>query len=634
MLPREILQKYWGYGAFRPLQEEIIHSVLEGKDTLALLPTGGGKSVCFQVPALARDGMCLVISPLIALMKDQVRNLHEKGIPAFALYSGMHPRESELVYNNCASGRARFLYVSPERLESREFLTRIQHWKINLLAVDEAHCISQWGYDFRPPYLKIAAVRRLLPGVPVLALTATATPPVVDDIQEKLEFSEKNVFQKSFLRSNLAYLVLHEEDKRGRLLRIISKTPGTGIIYVRNRKKTAETAQFLNRHQVAASFYHAGLDHASRATRQDDWIKGKTRVMVATNAFGMGIDKPDVRFVVHLDLPDSLEAYFQEAGRAGRDEKSSYSVILYDQTDLITLETNVRQSVPEPDTIRKVYSALGNYGRIPLYGGIDAPFPFDIGDFCRQYRFQPLIVYRSIEFLEREGYLLRSSDFGSPSRLHFLAGREDLYRIQVQYPELDEFIRVMLRSYGGLFSDYAVVNEAETAKRCGISPDQAVIRLKRLMALGVLDYQPRKTMPELTFCRERVDEKYLPLAGGNYQQLCDRAVEKYQAVLHYVTSVNRCRSRLLLEYFGEANSSACGRCDVCLQRHRSGITDAEFGKISDILNTMLQQEHLSMEQVRDRITGQREEAVVIAMNWLIDQGSIKTDRHGKLYWRS
>ncbi len=634
MSPREILQKYWGHKAFRPMQEEIINSVLEGRDTLALLPTGGGKSVCFQVPAMAGEGMCLVISPLIALMKDQVRNLQDRGIPAFALFSGMHRRESELVYNNCASGRARFLYVSPERLESRDFLSRIPQWKISLLAVDEAHCISQWGYDFRPPYLKISDIRPLLPGIPVLALTATATPLVVDDIQEKLQFQQKNVFQKSFLRSNLAYLVLHEEDKRGRLLRIISKTPGSGIVYVRNRKKTAETAQFLNKHHIPASFYHAGLDHASRATRQDDWIRGKTRVMVATNAFGMGIDKPDVRFVVHLDLPDTLEAYFQEAGRAGRDEKSSYSVILYDQTDLINLETNVRQSLPEPDTIRKVYAALGNYGRIPLYGGTDAPFPFDIGDFCRQYRFQPLLVYRSVEFLEREGYLLRSSDFGSLSRLHFLAGREDLYRVQVQFPDLDEFIRVILRSYGGLFTDYVAVNEAETAKRCGISADQAVNFLNRLMTMGVLDYQARKTMPELTFCRERVDEKYLPLAGGNYQQLRDRVMEKYRAVLHYVTSVNRCRSNVLLEYFGESGSIACGRCDVCLQRHRSGITEAAFSKISGLLKPMLQAEHLSLEQIRDRIRNQREEAVVIAVNWMIDQGQIQTDRHGKLYWRT
>ncbi|MCX6269899.1 MAG: RecQ family ATP-dependent DNA helicase [Bacteroidetes bacterium] len=627
-----ILLRYWGHASFRPLQEEIIRSVMQGTDTLALLPTGGGKSVCFQVPGLALEGMCLVISPLIALMRDQVMNLNKKGIPAFAIYSGMNRSEIDLIYNNCAYGRAKFLYVSPERIESQEFLDKIREWKVNLLAVDEAHCISQWGYDFRPPYLRIATIRQLLPGIPVLALTATATPVVVQDIQQKLLFRHPQLYQKSFKRDNLTYLVIKEEDKRGRLIRIIEKTRGSGIVYVRNRKKTQEIAQWLNKSGISAAFYHAGLEPGQRAVRQDEWIRGKVRVMVATNAFGMGIDKPDVRFVVHIDLPESLEAYFQEAGRAGRDEKNSYSVVLFDQSDVNNLKTNFVQSYPEPEVIRRIYLTLANYLQVPMGGGKDISFDFDMTDFCRQYKFDALTVYKVLSFFEKTGYLLLTDDFNISSRVHIRADREMLYEFQVKHAYFDEFIKTLLRSYGGLFSGFVPVRESELEKRSGLEAGLVCKYLHQLQTMGILVYEPRKVKPQLVFYREREDEKNIPINRENYFSRVETAKERMEAVISYVSLQHRCRSQVLLEYFGEVSSPRCGKCDVCLKRNKTGVSDFLFESVSGEIHTLLHQKISTPEELLERVTGFPEETVIKVISWLIENDQIIQTDEGKIKW--
>lgn len=605
---------------------------MAGRDTLALLPTGGGKSICFQVPGLAMEGICLVISPLIALMKDQVQNLKKRNIPAVALYSGMNRFEIELIYNNCAYGNIKFLYVSPERLENEDFIQKLQEWRISMLAVDEAHCISQWGYDFRPPYLRIAAIREKLPGIPVMALTATATTTVVEDIQQKLKFPRSNVFQQSFSRENLAYLVLKEEDKRGRLLRIVNKTRGTGIIYVRNRKKTAEIAQWLTKNGIPSSCYHAGLDPLSRSKRQDDWMNAKVRVMVATNAFGMGIDKPDVRFVVHLDLPENLEAYFQEAGRAGRDGKNSYSVILYDTLDITNLRTNFSLSYPDAELIRHIYLSLANYCQVPEGGGKDSTTDFEIAAFCQDYKFNPVTVFKVLSFLEKEGYILLTDDPGNASRIHIRASREELYQFQVRHAYFDDFIKLILRSYGGLFIDFAVVRESELAKRSGLDAELVKKYLFQLHTMGILTYLPGKTKPQLVFCRERVNEKHILISNNNYLQQKENARTRMVSVINYISLTNHCRSLLLLDYFGEKATRRCGKCDVCLKRNKAGISDYIFNEISDKLKLQLQQQPEPIDTIRMKITGFPEEKVIMVLNWLIENGQVLADKKGKMYW--
>ncbi len=485
---KTILLKYWGYSHFRPMQEDIIQSVLDGKDTLALLPTGGGKSLCFQVPAMLKPGICIVISPLIALMKDQVENLNKRGINAKAIYSGMHPNEIEITLNNAVYGDVKLLYVSPERLQTDSFREHLKKMKVNLIAVDEAHCVSQWGYDFRPPYLKIADIKAILQNVPILALTATATPEVVEDIQNKLEFKQKNVFQKSFERKNLTYFVIKSDDKLARLLRVINKVKGTGIVYVRSRKKTVEIANFLNKNGIKAGYYHAGLESKIRNDQQKLWMRDSNKVIVATNAFGMGIDKPNVRFVVHLDLPDTLEAYFQEAGRAGRDEQASFAVILHDNADLLALDQNFQNAYPEKEYIKNVYQALGNYFQIPEGSGKDQSFDFDLRDFCDQFRFNVITAYNSLKFLEKEGYIILNEDPNQSSVVHFTIGKEDLYRFQIENPSTDNFIKIILRSYGGVFADFVKISEVEIAKRSK-SDVEKVQKMLQLLAksINILD---------------------------------------------------------------------------------------------------------------------------------------------------
>ncbi len=628
----QILLKYWGFSAFRPLQEEIIVSVLSGKDTLALLPTGGGKSVCFQVPGLALPGITLVISPLIALMKDQVANLTRKGIKAAAVYSGMDRREIDVTLDNCLYGGIRFLYVSPERLQTEKFTEVLKQMNVSLLAVDEAHCISQWGYDFRPPYLEIARVRDLIPGIPVLALTATATPEVVVDIQEKLRFSQKNVYCKSFERKNLTYLVFREEDKLGRLLRIVRNVKGTGIVYVRNRKKTREIASFLQKNGIRAGYYHAGLDAVTREVRQDEWMSDKTQAIVATNAFGMGIDKPDVRYVVHMDLTDSLEAYFQEAGRAGRDEKRSYAVLLFEQADIAQVMSNFQSSFPDRSTIRAVYNSLGNYFGVPAGSGEDQQFDFELSTFARQYNLTQPMAYHSLKILEREGYVLLNEAVRSPSKIHIKASKEALYHFQVAHPLADTFLKTLLRSYSGLFSDFTRIDEAVIAARNGQTRENTVRMLNHLQENGILTYLPASDKPQLTFWRPRIDVTYLDLSESRYTHLKEMAGKRLEAVLGYISSADRCRSVQLLAYFGETGAPPCGGCDICLKRKRSAGGGSDRDQIISAVRSVLRQKPMTMAELMDTAGMMDEDRAVEVIRGLMDQGKVRMDSRQRLQW--
>jgi ATP-dependent DNA helicase RecQ len=630
---KKILLRYWGFSSFRPMQEEIIGSVMEGKDTLALLPTGGGKSICFQVPALAKEGLCLVITPLISLMKDQVEHLVKKGIKAIAVHSGMHRNEIELALGNCAYGDVKFLYLSPERLETEQFRAIVQKMKVCLVAVDEAHCISQWGYDFRPPYLKIIEIRKYLPGIPLLALTATATPEVVVDIQVKLGFREENVFRKSFERKNLTYVVIREEDKFGRLLRILSKLPGCGIIYVRNRRKTREIAEFLEKNRVSADYYHAGLDARTRDRKQEAWMKGEKTIMVATNAFGMGIDKPDVRLVVHMDLTDSLEAYFQEAGRAGRDEKRAYAILLYENADLIAAKHNLAKAFPAPETIRSIYQALGNYFQLATGSGKDESFEFDIDEFSRNYKFNPVIVYNALKFLEKDGYLLLDEYFGSPSRIHFETSRETLYRFQVENKKFDPFIKLLLRSYSGIFNEFVNIGETEIASRSGIPLKDVEDMLGRLQHYRIITYIKQSARPQIRYTEERLDPKNLVLSDENYKERKKTLLRKMQSVIDYAAPGDTCRSRQLLAYFGEKDSKRCGKCDVCINRNKMGLNDLEFGRIHDQLEELLHKGPATLPELIFGIKDSNEEKVIKVIRWLEDNGILMRDEKQRYSFR-
>jgi len=628
----QILLKYWGYSSFRPLQEEIIASVLEGKDTLALLPTGGGKSITFQVPALAMEGLCLVVSPLIALMKDQVDNLYKRGIKAAAIYSGMHQDEIDIILNKCRYGDFKLLYVSPERLNTTKFRDALRRIKVNLLAVDEAHCISQWGYDFRPPYLKIAEIRQFLPGIPILALTATAVPAVIDDIQKNLLFSRKNVFSKSFERKNLTYFVFKEEDKIRRMVKIIKTVKGCGIVYVRNRRHTKEIAEMLNKQGIRATFYHAGLDPKDREKRQNLWMKEEKNVMVSTNAFGMGIDKPNVRFVIHYDLPDSLEAYFQEAGRAGRDEKQSFAVLLYETADIINSRHNLDVTYPEIQKIRDIYNALGNYFRIPVGSGRETSVIFDISGFSEQYNFQSVIVYNALKLLEKEGFLVLSDGLHSPSKLFMKSDKETLYRFQVENTSFDPFIKAILRSYTGIFTEFSVINENELAKRTNLPVFKVVELLKHLEKLQLLDYVPVTDKPSITFSEDRVDARDIFLAKENYKDRIHDAEKRLEAVIHYAESSHRCRSYSLLTYFGECDAKRCGKCDVCIERNKIELNDLEFDTILNSIKPVLKEAHRSISELVATVSSIPEDKVIRAVQWLVDNEKISIDKEKQYFW--
>ncbi|MCF8234292.1 MAG: RecQ family ATP-dependent DNA helicase [Bacteroidales bacterium] len=629
---KQILIRHWGFITFRPLQEDIINEVLKRNDTLALLPTGGGKSLCFQVPGLAMDGLTLVITPLIALMRDQVENLKKKGIKAAALHSGMNRHEIEVATDNCLYGDTKFLYVSPERLQSKDFREIIKKMRLSLLTVDEAHCISQWGYDFRPPYLKIAEVRELVPGVPVLALTATATPEVVSDIQEKLQFKKKNHIRGSFDRKNLAYVVIKNEDKANQLLRILKNVPGTAIIYVRNRRKTREIQELLKRNKISCGYYHAGRTPAERNKEQELWMKGSNRVMVATNAFGMGIDKPNVRLVVHMDLPDSLEAYFQEAGRAGRDEKYAYAVLIFDDTDIEQIKNNLEISFPPLAQIKSVYQALGNYFQLAVGSGRDVAFDFDIADFSSNYNFKPLTVFNVLKFLEKEGYLLLTEAIDNPSKLFIQADKNDLYRFQVENPKFDKIIKLILRSYSGLFSDFVKINENQLARILGVEVHAVEKALQYLTGLDLITYVPRKNKPQLIFTIERIDASDLSISKENYKDRKAAAQKRISSMISYVETKHVCRSQYLLRYFGERQNKRCGRCDVCRERNKIELNDFEFDQISESLEKLLWSNALNIYELIGQLKGFKAEKVIKVLQWLRENDKI-IEHENKLQWK-
>ncbi len=615
-----ILKQYWGYDEFRALQADIIQSIASGKDTLGLMPTGGGKSLTFQVPTLAMDGVCIVVTPLIALMKDQVENLKKRNITAAAIYSGMSNADIQTTLDNCVFEAYKFLYVSPERLATPLFLEKIKQARVCMIAVDESHCISQWGYDFRPSYLRIADLREHLEGVPVLALTATATPEVVDDIQEKLGFKEKNLFQKSFSRTNLAYVVRTTENKDEHLLKILKAVPGTSVVYVRNRKKTKEIADFLVVNGISAEYFHAGLKNETKDERQKRWKDGDTRVIVSTNAFGMGIDKAEVRSVVHMDLPDTIEAYFQEAGRAGRDEKKAYAVMLYNNGDAVKMRKRVSDSFPGKEMVLKVYESLCNYLEIGVGSGLDAVFAFDIADFCVKFRLPILISYNCLKILQQAGYIDLTDEQENSSRVIFTVGKDDLYKFK-HSPQQERLIHILLRSYTGLFTDPAYVNEDLLAKRLDCKRDDIYNQLIVLSKEGIIQYIPRKKTPFLTFTLERIDIERITLGKEVYDDRRDRYIARVKSVLDYAKEENTCRSQVLLSYFGEKNTSACGQCDICLKKKENTLTTEDFDQIKNQLISILQNEALTTNALLKRIKA-KENKTLQVLRFLIDNDKI------------
>lgn len=576
----EILKRYWGYDDFRGVQREIIESIGSGHDTLGLMPTGGGKSVTFQVPALSMEGVCIVITPLIALMKDQVHHLRQRGIIAAAIYSGMHRDDIIRILENCILGTTKLLYISPERLGSDLFQAKLRHMRVSFITVDEAHCISQWGYDFRPSYLKIADIRHICPDVPVLALTATATPKVVDDICAKLTLNSQlstsfRVFRMSFERKNLTYLVSHATDKQADLIHLLDGMKGSAIVYVRSRRHAREIAELLTEAGLSATFYHAGLESAVKDQRQRDWQHDRVRIMVATNAFGMGIDKSDVRMVVHYDCPDSIEAYFQEAGRAGRDGQPARAILLYNAADEPKLHKRIRDTFPEKDYIRKVYEHLAYYYQIATGDGYGVTREFNIDDFCHKFKHFPVPVHSSLQILQRAGYIEYLEEQDNQARVKFIVTRDDLYRLRGDTPHEEKVIVALLRNYGGLFADYGFVDESMIAHQCGLKPNDVYQTLKLLSEKHVIQFIPRKQVPYVRYLQRREDSEHVMLPPAVYEERLAQYQERIEAMLHYAKDDSKCRSRQLLEYFGEKNVRDCGMCDVCHNASKADIQQVQ-----------------------------------------------------------
>ena len=625
MTYKEILKQYWNYDNFRGIQEEIIESIGKGYDTLGLMPTGGGKSITFQVPALAQPGLCLVITPLIALMKDQVRNLRDRGIKALAVYSGMTREEIVVALENCIFGDYKFLYISPERLDTDIFRAKLRNMKINMITVDESHCISQWGYDFRPAYLKISEIRELLPTVPVLALTATATPEVVKDIQTKLGFREDSrIFRMSFERKNLAYIVRNTESKQEELLHILNSVSGSAIVYTRNRKRTREVAELLVNNEITATFYHAGLNNDVKDQRQKSWLSGESRVMVATNAFGMGIDKPDVRLVIHVDLPDSPEAYFQEAGRAGRDGQKAYAVLLYAKSDKATLSKRITDTFPDKEYIRKVYEDVNYYFQMAMRDGLGCTFAFNLDEFCRNFKHFPVQADSALKILTRAGYLEYTDEQDNASRILFTIHRDELYKLRETDPETEKLINVILRSYTGLFTDYAYINEDSLAIRSGLTRQRIYEILLMLTRRHILHYIPRKKTPYIIYTRERQEAGRLAITRDIYEERKESYITRIKAMTEYATAEDKCRSRMLLRYFGEKNEHNCGLCDVCLSKHHSGMKLGEFQEMENQIREQLETSPLSAATLLNRINGEREKAERV-LSYLLSEEIIQSN---------
>jgi len=624
---KQILIKYWGYSDFRPMQEEIINSVLTGKDTMGLMPTGGGKSITFQIPGIKLPGVAIVITPLIALMKDQVEHLKKKGIIAKAIYSGMTPREIDIALDNCIYGNTKFLYVSPERLRTEIFIERLKRMNVSILVVDEAHCISQWGYDFRPAYLEIAEIREFIPNTPVLAVTGTATPEVVDDIQQKLLFKKENVFKLSFARDNLIYAVVKTEDKNRRLLQIINRIPGTGIIYVRNRRKTREIADWLNANGIRSHYYNAGLTADLRDKKQNDWMRGGVRIMVSTNAFGMGIDKSNVRFVVHFDIPDSPEAYYQEAGRGGRDGKPAYAIIIHDENDVKTLRRNFDDSFPPIKTIKAIYTALGNYFQLAHGSGKDESFDFVMSDFIKMYNLHPFQTYSALRFLEKESYIFLSDSVSAPSKLFINVDKEELYRYQVKNPKMGVLVDVLIRSYSGLFTDFVKIDEAVIGQRLKTSGLAIENALKILERLNLVEYVPKSGKPKIIFNTERLDSRDLIFSKNSYDRLKENAAKRLEAMLHYIDATSKCRNLLMMEYFGEKNAKRCGKCDVCKTRNKLAMSEREFDKIVNHLKPLLQKNALSSAAIVNALPQIKEDEMLKVLRWLLDTEKITVENN-------
>jgi len=620
---QEILKQYWGYDSFRDLQEEIITSIGEGKDTLGLMPTGGGKSITFQVPALAQEGICIVITPLIALMKDQVQNLRKREIKALAIYSGMTRQEILTALENCIFGNYKFLYISPERLDTEIFRTKLRSMKVSMITVDESHCISQWGYDFRPAYLKIAEIRELLPEVPVLALTATATPEVVTDIQARLKFREGNVFRMSFERKNLAYIVRKTDNKTKEIPYILQRISGSAIIYVRNRRRTKEITELLMNEGITADFYHAGLDNAVKDLRQKRWQSGEVRVMVATNAFGMGIDKPDVRIVLHLDLPDSPEAYFQEAGRAGRDGEKAYAVILYSKSDKTTLHKRVVDTFPDKEYILNVYEHLQYYYQMAMGDGFQCIREFNLEEFCRKFKYFPVPVDSALKILTQAGYLEYTDEQDNSSRILFTIRRDELYKLREMGKEAEALIQSILRSYTGVFTDYAYISEESLAIRTGLTRQQIYNILVTLTKRRIVDYIPRKKTPYIIYTRERLELRFLHIPPSVYEERKARYEARIKAMEEYVTTENICRSRMLLRYFGEKNEHNCGQCDVCLsKRATNDLSEESYEEVKRQILDLLSHSPLTPAETADQIKAEKEDIGQV-IRYLLDEGELK-----------
>ena len=619
----DLLFKYWGYSSFRPGQVEIIESALSGKDTLALMPTGGGKSVCFQVPALARDGICLVVSPLIALIKDQVQNLNKNGIKAIAIYSGMSYNQIDAALDNAIYGDYKFLYVSPERLQTPLFKGRAQKMNINFLVVDEAHCISQWGYDFRPSYLEIKEIKKIIGNVPVIALTATATKVVADDIVEKLGFGEHSVISTGFERPNLSYVVRNTEDKYGHILRICRGVQGSGIIYVRERKKTEEIATFLRSNGIPADFYHAGLGKDVRSLKQDEWKRGEVRIIVATNAFGMGIDKPDVRFVVHYDLPDSLEAYFQEAGRAGRDGNRSYTTLLWNDSDLKRLRAIHNVTYPSIDYIKDIYQKVFIYLQIPYEAGKDSVNKFSLQEFARKFSLNAVSAYYAIKYIEQEGYWELTDEIDNPSRIMFVVNRDELYKVQLGNVQLDTFIKGILRLYTGLFSKITPIDEAYIAKSTADSEAGVRDKLLTLSRMRIIKYIPRLRTPLMIMNNERLLESNFYISQKRYNERKEMFGKRIESVVDFVQNSSECRSRQLIEYFGQPADSDCGVCDVCIaKRNRNNIAEVCESARKHILHYAKdRQQSVSLSDIQT-IAGDNYKLYLQVVRELADNGTV------------